>query len=149
MPSAEYYMDIAIQVGRGSKCKRAKVGSVIVDDLGRIVSTGMNGSVRNALNDKCENDHNLSFQSTLHSELNCVLFAKRDLRFCTLYCTLSPCIHCAACIIQSGITKVYYLFQYRDTSGIEFLREHGVIVKQVLRKKYSSLNQNLNVVQKD
>lgn len=142
-------MDIAIQVGRGSKCKRAKVGCVLVDDLGRIVSTGMNGSVRNAANDTCEDEHFKTYSSVIHAELNATLFAKRDLRGCIAYCTLSPCSHCAACMIQSGIVKVYYLFEFRDTSGIEFLREHGVIVKQVLRKKYSSLNQNLNVVQKD
>ena len=143
-------MDLAIQVGRGSKCKRAKVGAIIVDKLGRVVSTGMNGSVRNAENDQCEDDHGMTKQSTLHAELNCTLFAKRDISDCTLYCTMSPCIHCAACIVQSGISKVYYMTQYRDTSGLQFLVSHNVIVKQVIRKKYQHLNQSLNhVVQRN
>lgn len=37
-------------------------------------------------------------------------------------------MECAKLMYQSGISKVYYNKEYRDTSGIQFLREYGVDV---------------------
>ena len=44
----------------------------------------------------------------------------------TLYITLSPCKDCSKLIHQSGIKRVVYLEEYKDTSGVEFLRKAGV-----------------------
>ena len=38
-----------------------------------------------------------------------------------LYCTHNPCMDCAKLILQSGIKKVYYQDEYRDSGGIKFL----------------------------
>jgi dCMP deaminase len=46
----------------------------------------------------------------------------------SLYVTLSPCFECAKLIIQSGIKKVYYKEEYRDLSGIDFLKDNGIEV---------------------
>lgn len=48
-----------------------------------------------------------------------------------MFVTLSPCLECAKLIHQTGIKKVFYRQQYRDTAGIEFLRKSGVDVNQV------------------
>ena len=37
-------------------------------------------------------------------------------------------MECAKLMYQSGISKVYYNKEYRDTSGIDFLREYGIEV---------------------
>lgn len=138
MPSKCNFLNLAIEVGKFSKCKKAKVGCVIVDDLGRIVSTGYNGS---PIKSECLcEDSEVTFETTLHAELNAILFAKRDLRNCTLFVTLSPCLRCAAAIVQSQISNVYYLFEYRDKQGIEFLRKHSVNCKQVISNQYKNLN---------
>ena len=47
-----YFINLAIEVGKKSTCKKNKVGSVIVKDK-RIISTGYNGSPKGTLN-KCE-----------------------------------------------------------------------------------------------
>ena len=49
----------------------------------------------------------------------------------TLYVTLSPCFDCAKLLIQCGITKVYYLEEYRNTDGIKFLLNNNIECIQV------------------
>lgn len=122
-----YFIELALQVAKGSKCKKKKVGAVIIDEYKRIVSTGYNGSPRTVNND-CEDSESITYETTLHAEINALLFSRRSLENCAIYTTLSPCLHCAACILQAGIKKVYYLNDYRDLSGVDFLRSHNVKV---------------------
>jgi len=49
----------------------------------------------------------------------------------TLFVTHSPCIQCAKLILQSGIGSVYYNENYRDDTGLTFLKKSGIIVEQV------------------
>lgn len=49
----------------------------------------------------------------------------------TLYVTLSPCMECAKLIIQSGIKRVCYLEDYRDLSGIDFLKKSKIKVDKI------------------
>jgi dCMP deaminase len=49
----------------------------------------------------------------------------------TLYVTMSPCKECAKLIKQAKIERVVYREKYRDTAGIDFLTEYGVIVEQI------------------
>lgn len=49
----------------------------------------------------------------------------------TLYVTLSPCINCAKLIVQAEISRVVYLNDYKDKSGIELLRKCGIIVEKM------------------
>jgi len=48
-----------------------------------------------------------------------------------LFMTHSPCPTCAKIIRGAGITHVYYIDDYRKSSGIAYLREHGVLVEQM------------------
>ncbi len=48
-----------------------------------------------------------------------------------LFVTTAPCIHCAKLIHQSGIRRVWYGENYRDSSGIQFLEKSGVAVTQI------------------
>ena len=47
---------------------------------------------------------------------------------CTIYTTLSPCMTCAAMLLQSGVSCVVYLDEYRDTSPLEYLCANGMSV---------------------
>lgn len=127
MPSDSFYMGLAESVAAGSKCERRQVGAVIVDEDGRIVSTGFNGQPRGVPN-KCEDENTLP--TVIHAELNAILFSRRSLKGCKLYVTMSPCLHCASCIIQSGIIEVVFKEPYRITAGIEFLNSAGIITRQ-------------------
>ena len=48
-----------------------------------------------------------------------------------LFVTHMPCLDCAKLIYQSGISRVWYGANYRDDSGIRFLKKSGVEVKQI------------------
>jgi dCMP deaminase len=45
-----------------------------------------------------------------------------------LFITHAPCMQCAKLIFQSGISRVFYSGNYRDESGIRFLKQSGVEV---------------------
>ena len=126
----EQFMNIAVTVAAMSKCRKNKVGAIIVDHNNRIVSTGYNGSPKGT-NNACEDSDNITFLTTLHAELNAIIVAKQDLTGCKIYVTLSPCIRCAAIILQAGITEVNYAVPYRETEGIDYLTYHGVKVNHI------------------
>ncbi len=48
-----------------------------------------------------------------------------------IFITHAPCIECAKLIYQSGINGVYYGVNYRDDSGIEFLKKSGVNIEKL------------------
>ena len=65
----------------------------------------------------------------IHAEANAILFAAKNgisTDGCTLYVTLSPCPECCKLIAQSGIKKVIYNKEYRNTEGLDFLKQLGV-----------------------
>lgn len=49
----------------------------------------------------------------------------------TLFVTASCCKYCAIDIVDSGISTVFYKEEYRDTSGIEYLKDNGVNVIKI------------------
>lgn len=69
----------------------------------------------------------------LHAESNAIAKVSRSTESsegATLFCTHAPCMECAKLIYQSGINTLYYREQYRDDSGVEFLKHGGVNVHQ-------------------
>jgi dCMP deaminase len=70
----------------------------------------------------------------LHAEANALAKVARSSESSEgayLFVTYSPCMDCAKLIYQSGIKKVYYDMQYRDTKGLEFLSKCDVEVEQL------------------
>lgn len=47
-----------------------------------------------------------------------------------IFITHAPCMECAKLIYQTGIRRVYYSENYRDDSGIRFLKTSGIEVIQ-------------------
>lgn len=67
----------------------------------------------------------------LHAEANAITkLAKsgNSAEGSTLYITLAPCLNCAKLIIQSGIKRVVYRKQYKDTAGIYLLKQANIEV---------------------
>ena len=106
------FLDMARLVAGWSKDPSTKVGAVIADPHNRVVSVGYNGFPRGVPDDEAQlADRDMRLSLTLHAERNAILFARRDLTGCTLYCTHHPCASCAAEIIQAGIGRVVWLPQ--------------------------------------
>ena len=126
------YLKMAGEWAQLSKARRRKVGCIIVRD-GMIISDGYNGTP-SGFDNNCEFETRFGLETkgeVLHSESNGLMKLARSTQTSegsTVYVTLSPCFDCAKLIIQSGIQRVVYSEQYRDTSGIDLLRKAGIIV---------------------
>jgi len=126
------YLRMASEWAKLSHCKRKKVGALIVKDR-MIISDGFNGTPT-GLDNTCEDENNQTKWHVLHAEANAILKVAGSTQSCreaTLYLTLSPCKECSKLIHQSGIKRVVYKNAYSDTSGLDFLREAGVIISNI------------------
>ena len=126
------YLRMASIWAENSYCKRRQVGALIVKDQ-MIISDGYNGTP-SGFENVCEDENNVTLPYVLHAEANAILKVARSTNSAvgaTLYCTMSPCLECSKLIIQSGIKRLVYSEQYRDTSGLELLKRAGIQIKQL------------------
>jgi dCMP deaminase len=138
------YNNIAHEVAKMSHARRLQVGAVIVKD-DRVISMGYNGMPAGWENN-CESE-GIDFNpvtktrtgngilttrpEVLHAESNAIakLAKSNDSGLgADLFITHAPCMECSKLIFQSGISRVYYSSDYRDDSGIKFLKQSGVEV---------------------
>jgi dCMP deaminase len=120
------YMRMALEWAKLSYCERKQVGALIVKDR-MIISDGFNGTPTGFEN-CCEEQGDTKWY-VLHAEANAILKVAGSTQSCknaTLYITLSPCKECSKLIHQSGIKRVVYANEYKDTSGVQFLEKAGV-----------------------
>lgn len=121
------YMRMALEWAKLSHCERKQVGALIVKER-MIISDGFNGTPTGFEN-RCEEEEGTTKWYVLHAEANAILKVASSTQSCknsTLYITLSPCKECSKLIHQSGIKRVVYADQYKDTTGLEFLEKAGV-----------------------
>lgn len=105
----EYFISIAKTVAKKSKDPSTKIGAVIVDENHRPISFGYNGLPQKSKEEFLTlTERPLKYHYVIHAEMNAILFSKRDLSGCTLYCEYAPCDACLKHIIQAGIKRVYY-----------------------------------------
>ena len=136
MKTAEIFAEL-------SHARRLHVGAIIVKD-DRIISIGYNGMPA-GWDNNCEHEvyeevgDNVETvlktrPEVLHAESNAIAKLARSNesgRDADLFVTHSPCLGCAKLIYQSGIKRVYYSTNYRDDTGINFLKASGVEVEQI------------------
>ena len=141
------YSNIAQEVAKMSYARRLQVGAVIVKD-DRVISMGYNGMPAGWEND-CEYEEEIlrsefgkgnwlektgelkTRPEVLHAETNAIAKLARSNESglgADMFITHAPCMDCAKLIYQSGIGRVYYNINYRDDSGIKFLKQSGIEV---------------------
>jgi len=126
------YLKMALEWAKLSHCSRKQVGALIVRDR-MIISDGYNGTPT-GYDNCCEDDKGETHWYVLHAEANALTkLAKsnQNANNATLYITLSPCRECSKLILQAGITRVVYINGYKDTSGIDFLKNSGIQLTQI------------------
>jgi dCMP deaminase len=123
------YLRMAAEWSKLSHCKRRQVGALIVKGRS-IISDGYNGTP-SGFENFCEDEEGYTKWYVLHAEANAILKVASTTQSCegaTLYLTMSPCKECSKLIHQAGIRRVVYASEYKDPSGLEFLRKAGVAV---------------------
>lgn len=130
-----YFMKFAELTSTLSYAKRLQVGAIIVKN-DQIIGSGYNG-MPSGWDNNCEialEDGTLKTRpEVLHSEMNALMKVAQSTestKNAILFCTHAPCIDCAKAIYQAGITTVYYKEKYRDDSGLRFLTNGGIDVRQ-------------------
>jgi dCMP deaminase len=135
------YMQTAQTFAELSHARRLKVGCIIVKD-DRIISIGYNGMPA-GWDNNCEHEMKwpngeIRFLQTkeevLHAESNAIAKLARSVESgegASLFVTHSPCLDCAKLIYQAGIKNVYYLDDYRDDTGIQFLIKSTIQVEKM------------------
>ena len=123
------YLRMAAEWSKLSQCKRRQVGALIVKGRS-IISDGYNGTP-SGFENFCEDEAGYTKWYVLHAEANAILKVASTTQSCegaTLYLTMSPCRECSKLIHQAGIRRVVYASEYKDPSGLDFLRKAGVAV---------------------
>ena len=144
MKAAEVYSQL-------SSARRLQVGCVVVKD-NTIIGIGYNGMPSGWDND-CEKKSYINIDAkwqyldedgstyslvtrpeVLHAESNALAKIARSTNSsegASVFVTHAPCLDCAKMMYQAGINSVYYRSSYRDTSGVDFLKECNIEVKQI------------------
>jgi len=110
--SPEIY-NLLSEVSNKGASDAKKVGAIILDKNGKVISTGYNINV-----DRKSID--------LHAEISAILNSDQDLEGCTLVSSLSPCENCAKKIVEAGIKFVGFKENYISTKGNEILSRNNV-----------------------
>ena len=133
------YMQNALNMATLSQAIRKKVGCILVtpENLQIGAYNGQPSGWDNCCEDVHETElfeHLVTKPTVIHAELNAILHAARQgvsVKGATLYTTLSCCTACSAMIAQAGVTRVVFKQDYRDMSGVQLLKQHGIIVEQL------------------
>ena len=126
------YLKMAQEWSKLSYCKRKQVGALIVKDK-MIISDGYNGT-STGFENVCEDDKNSTKWYVLHAEANAIMkvaSSTQSSKNATLYITMSPCKECSKLVFQSGIIRVVYNIEYKDKSGINFLKKAGLEIVHI------------------
>ena len=142
----QYYMSLALRVAELSHGVRARVGSCLVteNDVSILSCNGLPTALGNALeelkpyepiNGVTINGFQLVSKSeVIHAELNTILKCAKEgvsVKGATIYTTLSCCSQCASMLASCGVKRVVFLEEYRDTKGIDILKQCGIVVEKL------------------
>ena len=123
-------MDLAKRVAQESKCPRKQVGCVILLESGSL-SLGCNGFPEGQ--EEQWNDGSTSNSLVTHAELNALgklLEEGVSAKNATVYVSLSCCVECSKLLVRAKVKRVVYLEEYRDKTGLDYLRKYNVEVEK-------------------
>jgi dCMP deaminase len=123
-------MNLAFDTAKLSYCERSRVGAVVVT-ANSGAYTGYNGTISKLYPNVCE-ANNVTLPWVCHAEENCFYKMLKDgvsAVGSTVFVTLSCCEKCARMLVCSGVERVVYAEEYRDTTGLEILNTAGIAEK--------------------
>lgn len=135
------YLRRAEVISENSPDAETKVGSVLVSkSTHSVISEGYNGFVRGADDDNIPKTRPDKYEYVIHAESNLICNAARNgvrTNDCFVVQTISPCVHCARLLYQSGIDTVYYKDWYRGTDKVKELGD--LILKFTYYDRYTKI----------
>lgn len=116
-------MEIAQAISKRSTCARRRVGCVLTDVNGRVLSMGHNGVPRghaHCTEHPCggqgfKTGQGLEACQAIHAEQNALMFCSDIEKIHACYVTTSPCEHCSKMLLNTGLKLVVYQAWYTST----------------------------------
>lgn len=113
------WLAVANIIAERGTCARRKVGCVLINSFGHVLSTGYNGvanSLPHCTEHPClgaleESGSNTSLYlcEAIHAEQNALLQCKNVQEIDTCYITCSPCIQCTKLLLQTSCKRICFL----------------------------------------
>ena len=128
------WIKFAHDIAERSPDSKHKVGAVIVNNANtQVLSIGYNGDQKGGVNQR--ESMEVGKSGFIHAEINALI--KCDFNYPNgkkMYLTLSPCRMCAKAIVNAGIEEVIYFEEYKESNGLDILKEAGITVKAYSRE---------------
>jgi len=154
MNSDRIYLNMCNELAKFSKCQYTNVACMMVNENGRIVASGVNGTTSGSEN-CCDlkfdsRDEHVKFadEEEIHAEMNAILDLARSGYSPTelsIYTNISPCPNCLKHLLglintkghKLTINKIIFLEQYHRTTDLDIIKmknraiKHGVYLKSI------------------
>lgn len=114
-----------------SKCTERQVAAIITDkEMMQVHSIGVNGGPKGLADCMCVIEGKYG---CIHAEINALVKDKSNEKDKVMFITLSPCISCAAAIINApgSFSAVYYFEEWKNTEGIKLLKQAGIKITKI------------------
>jgi dCMP deaminase len=130
----DLYLGMAKLVALRGTCSRRKVGCVLVDSRGRVLSTGYNG-VASGL-PHCNEGHpcpgaglpsgqGLDSCQAIHAEQNAILHLADPYSVDVAYVTATPCISCMKLLLGTSCRLIVAAEAYPHSQAVDWWRAAG------------------------
>lgn len=132
---------IADTVSLRATCSRRKVGCVLVNSKGHILSTGYNGVAAGLKHctgkNRCgganhKSGSGLDVCEAIHAEQNALLQCKDVYEIDVCYTTTQPCIHCVKLLLNTSCQTIVYRDAYPSPLAMRLWREAGRVMRQII-----------------
>lgn len=112
----ETMLRLAEVIAERSTCSRRKVGCVLTDSYGRVLSVGHNGVPRGSphcTEARCAgaglpSGRGLDLCLSVHAEQNALMFCPDIMRIDTVYVTASPCVTCVKMLMNTTARRIVF-----------------------------------------
>jgi dCMP deaminase len=116
----EWALAVAKITATRGTCFRRKVGCVMVNHRGHVLSTGYNGKAagsKHCLDTPCAgadlpSGTGLDLCEAIHAEQNALLQCSDVYEIRACYVTVSPCVHCVKLLLNTGCRRIVFLEEY-------------------------------------
>lgn len=113
-------LKVALDLAERSTCGRRKVGCVLTDVHGRILSTGHNGVAKGEPHctehpcpgASCPSGMGLELCEAIHAEQNALMFCPDVMKIHACYTTASPCITCVKMLMNTSCQAIHFIEEY-------------------------------------
>lgn len=118
------FRDFTISLATLSKCQERRVAAVIADkSLMQLYSIGINGGPKKLQDCLCIEKGKYG---CVHAEINALIKCNVNDTSKVMFVSLAPCEQCAAAMINSGFSTVFYIEEWKDNPGIKLLKAAGI-----------------------